>query len=149
MLIHDLSPSECADILRRSSIGRLACSHFDQPYIVPISFSFDAQRECVYGFSTIGQKILWMRENPKVCLEVDDIADKDHWTTVVILGRYAEIQQTPDEAEARKRAQQFFQARQQWWLPGAAKTSSRDHDAVVLYRITLDHVTGRRTAREQ
>src|SRR5262249_37750915 len=70
MLIHELTRTECTDILGRSSIGRLACSHFDQPYIVPISYSFDAEEDCVYGFSTVGQKILWMRENPKVCLAV-------------------------------------------------------------------------------
>ena len=149
MLIHELTRTECAQVLSRSYIGRLACSHLDQPYIVPISFSFDAEEDCVYGFSTIGQKIAWMRENPKVCLEVDDIADKDHWTTVVVMGRYMEIQQAPEEAEARKRAQRFFQQRKEWWLPAAARIPSIEHANMVLYRITLDRMTGRRTNREQ
>ena len=88
MLIHELSPTECAEVLGRTNLGRLGCSRFDQPYIVPIHFSYDAERNCAYAFSTIGQKIEWMRENPKICLEVDDIADKDHWTTVLVTGRY-------------------------------------------------------------
>jgi nitroimidazol reductase NimA-like FMN-containing flavoprotein (pyridoxamine 5'-phosphate oxidase superfamily) len=148
MLIYELTRAECAQILSRSHIGRLACARFDQPYIVPISFSFDAERDCVYGFSTVGQKIVWMRENPKVCLEVDDIADKDNWTTVVILGRYSEIHQAPEEAEARRRAQSFFQERKEWWLPAAARVTSVEHENMVLYRITLDRVTGRRTKRD-
>lgn len=50
---------------------------FDQPYVVPIHLSLDAERSCVYAFSTVGQKILWMRENPQVCLEVEEIRDKE------------------------------------------------------------------------
>ena len=34
-----------------------------------------------------------MRENPKVSLEVEEIEDKNSWTTVVVFGRYQEIHQ--------------------------------------------------------
>ena len=37
-----------------------------------------------------------MRENPKVCLEVEEIGDKSHWTTVLVIGRYEEIHQDPE-----------------------------------------------------
>ena len=67
-----------------------AAAGFYQPDVVPIYFSFDREELCVYAFSTVGQKIEWMRNNPKVCLEVEDITDKDHWTTVIVIGRYAE-----------------------------------------------------------
>ena len=87
-----------------------------------------------------------MRENPLVCLEIDDIQDKNHWQTVVIFGRYEEIQDSP-EAEARQRAEALFHQRQEWWLPAAAKVSSREPHAVVVYRIQIDRMTGRRAAR--
>ena len=131
MLIHELTPGECAAVLSRTHLGRLGCARFDQPYIVAIHFSFDAERNCVYAFSTVGQKIDWMRENPKVCLEVDEIADKDHWTTVLVIGRYQEIHRAPDEAEARRRAEHLFQQRQEWWLPGTAKMTSHEHHELV------------------
>ena len=82
MLVHELSATDCLEVLRRSDLGRLACAHNDQPYVVPIHFSFDAGRNCLYACSTVGQKIGWMRQNPKVCLEIEEFADKDHWTTV-------------------------------------------------------------------
>ena len=147
MLIQELTPTQCADVLQRNTVGRLGCSKEGQPYVVPISFSFDRDRGCVYSFSTVGQKILWMRENPLVCLEVDDIQDKDHWQTVVILGRYEEIQDSPEEAEARQRAEALFQQRSEWWLPAAAKVGPRERHAVVVYRIHIDRITGRRAAR--
>lgn len=149
MLIHELNRDQCREVLARSDLGRLACARFDQPYVVPIHFSFDAERNCVYGFSTVGQKIQWMRENPKVCLEIEEFVDKDSWTTVVALGRYEEIHQNPAEGEARQRAEQLFMARDEWWLPAAAKVPGREHHDVVVYRIQIDRLTGRRAARSR
>jgi len=145
MRIHELTPDECTAALNRLHLGRLACSHADQPYVVPIHFSFDAERKCVYSFATIGQKVRWMRENPKVCLEVDEIVDRDHWTSIVIVGRYEEIHNAPHEAEARRRAEQLFQQRAEWWLPAAAKVASTERPDVVVYRIQIERMTGRRT----
>jgi nitroimidazol reductase NimA-like FMN-containing flavoprotein (pyridoxamine 5'-phosphate oxidase superfamily) len=146
MLIQELTPAQCAEILQRNTLGRLGCSKDGQPYVVPIGFSFDRERACIYSFSAVGQKVLWMRENPLVCLEIDDIQDKNHWQTVVIFGRYEEIQDSP-EAEARQRAEALFHQRQEWWLPAAAKVGSREPHAVVVYRIQIDRMTGRRAAR--
>jgi nitroimidazol reductase NimA-like FMN-containing flavoprotein (pyridoxamine 5'-phosphate oxidase superfamily) len=149
MLIHELTSAECVEVLSRTHLGRLGCARSNQPYVVPIHFSFDVERHCVYSFSTIGQKIDWMRENPKVCLEVEDITDKDHWTTVLVTGRYDEIHQAPEETDARSRAELLFQQRREWWLPAAAKVSPREHPDVVVYRIQIDRVTGRRASRDR
>ena len=147
MLIHELTARECASVLARATIGHLGCSRDGQPYVVPISFSFDEEHGCVYGFSTVGQKVEWMRENPRVCLEVEDVADKDHWQTVIVFGRYEEIQDSPEEGEARQRADSLFQQRAEWWLPAAAKVGHRERHAVVVYRIHIDRVTGRSAFR--
>jgi uncharacterized protein len=147
MLIRELNAEQCREVLARTELGRLACSRLDQPYVVPIHFSFDAARNCVYAFSTLGQKVQWMRENPKVCLEIEEIEHKGSWTTVVAFGRYEEIHHAPEESEARRRAEQMFKARGEWWLPGAARLPGREHHDVVVYRIQLDRLTGRRAAR--
>lgn len=149
MLIHELSTEQCAEVLSRSWLGRLGCARANQPYVVPIHFAFDAERKCLYAFSLVGQKIEWMRENPRVCLEVEEVLDKDHWTTVVVMGRYEEIHVAPAEAEARRRAEQHLQQREEWWLPAAGKVPSREHQHMVLYRINIDRMTGRRAARER
>lgn len=147
MLIHELTPGECADVLRGTHLGRLACARDGQPYVVPIHFSYDDERHCVYGFSSVGQKVDWMRNNPLVCLEVEDISDKDHWQTVLVFGRYEEIQDSPEDADARGRALERFRARPEWWLPAAARVGSQERHAVVVYRVQIDRVTGRRAAR--
>ena len=148
MLIHDLTPEECREFVRRLNVARLACTRDDQPYVVPVSYSFDAARDCLYSFSAVGQKVAWMRANPRVCVEVEEIADDRHWTTVLIFGRYEEILDADDERDARDRAQQLFRLRSEWWLPGAARVTSHEHHAVVLYRITIERVSGRRASRD-
>jgi nitroimidazol reductase NimA-like FMN-containing flavoprotein (pyridoxamine 5'-phosphate oxidase superfamily) len=149
MLIHELSAEECAEIFTRAHLGRLGCAHNGQPYIVPISFSFDVERRCFYCFSLAGQKIAWMRENPKVCIEAEEIADKNRWTSVLAFGRYQEIGDSPADRDTRRRAQQLLEQRSEWWLPGAAKADSHEHHEMVLYRIDVDRLTGRRAVRDR
>jgi nitroimidazol reductase NimA-like FMN-containing flavoprotein (pyridoxamine 5'-phosphate oxidase superfamily) len=147
MLIHELTPNECREILKRTNLGRLACARDNQPYIIPIYFDFDG--DYVYSFATQGQKIEWMRANPKVCMEVDDIVDQFHWTTVVVLGRYEELPPGPDHEAARRRAQELFQKRPEWWLPGSAKLIAKEHHTPVVFRISVGRLSGRRAAREK
>jgi uncharacterized protein len=145
MIIHELTPSECRDCLARTTLGRLACAQANQPYITPIFFAFDGGDDCLYSFSTVGQKIDWMRQNPRVCLEIDEITDELNWATVVVFGRYEELTasgQTP----ALDRARALFERRPSWWLPAAGKLASgEEHGSPVVYRVRIEAATGRRT----
>src|SRR6185503_843374 len=105
MLIHELTEQQCKEVLARTNLGRLGCAREGQPYIVPISFSFDPEGHCLYSFSTVGQKIEWMRDNPKVCVEVEEIADQFHWTSVIVPGRYLEVRDARKAEDVRQRAQ--------------------------------------------
>ena len=148
-MIHDLTPADCRDVLSRVTLARLACARDDQPYVVPISLAYDVESNSLFSFSTIGKKVEWMRENPKVCVEVEDVADRFHWTTVVISGRYDEIADADEHADLRRRALGLFEHREEWWLPGAARLGPQEHPAVVVYRILIDRMTGRRAARDR
>jgi nitroimidazol reductase NimA-like FMN-containing flavoprotein (pyridoxamine 5'-phosphate oxidase superfamily) len=148
MLIHELTESQCKDVLARTNLGRLGCAREGQPYIVPISFSFDPEGHCLYSFSTVGQKIEWMRDNPKVCVEVEEIADQFHWTSVIVTGRYLEVRDARKAEDVRQRAQKLFQERQQWWLPAAANLATgKERAEFVIYSIRVQAISGRRTTR--
>lgn len=147
MVIHELAPADCAEVLSRASVARLACCRMNQPYVVPVSFVYDPRQVCLFCFSSIGKKVEWMRANPSVCVEVEDLEDRFNWTTIVIFGRYSELTQAPEHRDQRHRALNLFSDRSRWWLPGAARLSDSEHESVVVYRINIDHMTGRRTAR--
>jgi nitroimidazol reductase NimA-like FMN-containing flavoprotein (pyridoxamine 5'-phosphate oxidase superfamily) len=145
MLVHKLTAAECRDVLVRARLGRLACARYHQPYVVPVSVYFDPDDNAVYGFSNVGQKIRWMRENPRVCVEVEEIVSRHNWTTVVAIGRYYEIPKTAAAARFRRRAYELFEKQSEWWLPGAAKVAAGEGDTVsVVYRIRIGRLTGRR-----
>ena len=148
MLIRELTPQDCREIIRGTQVARLACAHHDQPYVVPVSYSFDAARDCLYCFSAVGQKILWMRDNPKVCVQFEEIHDKDHWATVLVFGRYEELLDSESDRDTRERALALFQTRDEWWLPGAAHLTASDRHAVIVYRIQIERVSGRRASRQ-
>ena len=69
MRITRISKEECTELLERASIGRLACSLGNRPYIVPVCFAYEPDQ--IYVFSTFGKKIEWLRQNPKICLQAD------------------------------------------------------------------------------
>ena len=148
MLVHKLTTAECRTVLAASRYGRLACARSEQPYIVPVSIYLDPDANFVYGFSTVGQKIRWMRDNPLVCLEVEQIVSRTKWTSVVAFGRYEEIPRTGPGDDLRRRATELFGKQVEWWLPGTATLSSGEqHTVPVVYRIRLGRMTGRRAER--
>jgi nitroimidazol reductase NimA-like FMN-containing flavoprotein (pyridoxamine 5'-phosphate oxidase superfamily) len=99
MLISEMSRQECRDLLARLSFGRLACAHANQPYIVPIYFAYEPDR--LRAFAATGQKVEWMRLNPLVCLEADEVRSHVEWSNVVVRGRYEELPDTPEHAKVR------------------------------------------------
>ena len=128
MLIQDMTREMSEDLLKRTHVGRLGCAQGSQPYVVPISFAY--HREFIYSFATIGKKIEWMRANPLVCVEADEIVSRHKWQTVVIFGRFQEL---PRHARIPSNTN------------GRARHIGEDHDLVGAW-LRQDAASGRRTA---
>ena len=103
MVIREMSEGECRKVLARARLARLACARENQPYVVPVYLAYEVTG-CLYGFTTPGQKVEWMRTNPLVCVEVDEIATYDQWVSVIVFGRYEELPETPASKGAHLRA---------------------------------------------
>jgi nitroimidazol reductase NimA-like FMN-containing flavoprotein (pyridoxamine 5'-phosphate oxidase superfamily) len=142
MLIREMTGEECRSALERAEIGRLACARGDQPYIVPIYFTYDDAH--LYGITTLGQKIEWMRSNPRVCVEIDERTNHYQWMSVVVFGRYEELPDEPDRSAVRRRALEVLQKREMWWQTACAAGESREQGAPILYRIHIEQMTGHR-----
>lgn len=148
MLVSEMQRKECEDIINRLNFGRLACARNNQPYVVPVYFAFVADPPRLYGFSTLGQKIEWMRSNPLVCIEVDEVRSHIDWTSVVLTGRYEEFPDRPEYAARRREAEAILEKRPMWWQTGFAAAQVRgrfDRDIPILYCIHVEEMTGRRS----
>jgi nitroimidazol reductase NimA-like FMN-containing flavoprotein (pyridoxamine 5'-phosphate oxidase superfamily) len=104
MVIREMSRTECLHVLAGSRLARLGCAQENQPYVVPVCLAYDEASECLYGFTTLGQKIEWMRVNPLVCVEVDEVTADDQWVSVIAFGRYEELPETTGSDDARLQA---------------------------------------------
>src|SRR5512141_2678607 len=113
MFIHEMTEAECHYALKHAHVGRLACTRDNQPYVVPMYFAYSENH--LYAISTVGQKIEWMRANPLVCVEVDNITSDDEWMSVVVFGHYEELPDLPEYKYAREQALTLLQRRSAWW----------------------------------
>jgi len=144
MLINEISDTECRDVLSRATVGRLACSHLDQPYVIPTYLAYDDG--WIYVFSTFGKKIEWMRENPKVCVEIDEVTAASQWVSIIANGRYEELAE-PQFTQERAHARKLLEKRHHWWLNALAERRLNMPDQsveAIFFRIHVDSVTGLR-----
>src|ERR1700687_1683702 len=145
MVIEEMTTKECREILTRISLGRLGCSYNGQPYVLPLYFVYENNN--LYGYTTEGQKTAWMRANPKVCVEIDEITNRFQWTSVVLFGRYRELPDSPPYTQDYKHARKLLAAVSRWWeIPHVSRAvKSKDELILIYFRVEIESVTGRRT----
>jgi len=144
MIVEQLSREECLKVLAEAPVARLACAAGNQPYIMPMHLAYHQApdgEDCLYGFTTIGQKVEWLRKNPLACVEVDEISGRSQWVSVVAFGRYEELPNIDEQSVGRAPerhapadphgpqaavsepfneqlfAHQLLEARAMWWEP--------------------------------
>jgi uncharacterized protein len=148
MLINEMTQPECNDFLSRASFGRLGCSLNDQPYVVPIYLAYETGY--VYALSTLGQKIEWMRKNPQVCVQVDEIASDTQWVSLIANGRYQELTE-PQYTDERDHARKLLEKRHRWWRTAMAERQLKSGDHLIealIFRISIESMTGLRAFDE-
>jgi uncharacterized protein len=148
MEIHEMTNEECNALLAHASVGRLGCSFENQPYVVPINFAYDSGY--LYVFSTFGQKVEWMRANPRVCVQTDQIQSESEWASVVVNGDYEELTE-PQYAAERRHAGSLLAKRYQWWLNALGERRMRVGDSSIeplFFRIRIRSMSGLRADDE-
>jgi nitroimidazol reductase NimA-like FMN-containing flavoprotein (pyridoxamine 5'-phosphate oxidase superfamily) len=96
-MIGKLTFEEIESLLRQQFVGHLGCQDKNIVYVVPVSYAYDGGY--IYCHSFEGQKVAMMRNNPKVCFQVDEMKDMANWKSVITWGNFEEID---GEMERRK-----------------------------------------------
>jgi nitroimidazol reductase NimA-like FMN-containing flavoprotein (pyridoxamine 5'-phosphate oxidase superfamily) len=148
MEINELTAQECNGLLEHASLGRLGCSFKNQPYVVPVYFAYDGRY--LYVFSTYGQKVKWMRANPTVCVQTDEIYCQSEWISVIVYGEYEELPEPQYSAE-REHASSLLGERYHWWLNALGERQMRVGETAIealFFRIRIRSMSGLRATGE-
>ena len=146
MVINKLTNEECESLLQKAALARLACALDNQPYVIPIYVAYD--KGSLYALSTIGQKIEWMRTNPRVCLQVDEIQNNEQWTSVIVNGHYQELPE-PQFSDERNHAKRLLGQRHRWWQAAMAERQMTAGEHLIdplFFRVRIDSMTGLRAS---
>ena len=135
-MIGELTAAEIDEILRRQRIGRIGSESVGHVQIIPIVYGYDGS--AIYGHSHFGRKIQYMRGNPEVCFEVEEVADPSEWRVIVLTGEYEELH----HAAERDHALGLIRT-QAGGGPFSEATYAEDPSDLVIYRIRITDRFGR------
>ena len=130
----ELSGAEIEEFLRGQRIARLGCHAGDETYIVPLIYAYEDG--VVVAVTTEGRKTAMLRENPRVCVEVDsyDVDGRGSWRSVIAYGTYEELAGDAIEPALSLLRERFARA------AGRAAEPREPGENVVVLRITLDEI---------
>ena len=144
-MIGQLSAPEIENLLHNEVIARIGCHANGHTYVVPVTYVYDG--DAIIGYSPDGLKLWMMRENPKVCVEVDHIEDASTWRSVIASGTFQELSgATADKALDKIKQHLSSRKVSTTAVPSHgldAHARSLNLKRFSLYRITLEQKSGR------
>ena len=146
-MVGKLSQQEIEAILKDNTWGHLGCNDGFNTYVYPVNFYYDGK--FIMCHSQVGAKIKIMRQNSRICLQVDEVISHTNWKSVMVLGYFQEIQ----DQQERYNAMKAFEDRQMrikrtdnYAVVDKEKenesTRSTKNLRPVIYRILIDEKTG-------
>jgi nitroimidazol reductase NimA-like FMN-containing flavoprotein (pyridoxamine 5'-phosphate oxidase superfamily) len=136
-MILEMSPSEIDEFVLSQKVGRVGCHVGGETYVVPVIFGWDGN--CIYVYTTEGKKVDMMRENQRVCFEIDEYLASGGWRSVIAQGMFEEL-----EGDDAGRALQIIAERVSSNRDSGNSRPRGEGRTPVAFRIRTSEVTGRK-----
>lgn len=132
-----LNTEDARKLFHTARIARLGCIVNGEPYVVPINCLLD--EDSLYSHSLSGLKISGLRENPRACVQVDEIENDLHWRSAIAFGKFEEITSQDERAEVLAMLLRRFPM-----LTPVESTIVLDgaEQRVIVFRIRIERMTG-------
>ena len=136
-MVNNLDSEQIEKLLQAARVGRLGCVVNGEPYVVPINYEF--RDGAIYGHSLPGLKISALRENPRACIQVDQIESDLRWQSALAFGDFEELQDGAQRQEALTRlmAKYPMMTPVEWSVVHDADTQD-----IIVFSINIDRRTG-------
>ena len=147
VLIEELDRQSCLDLLSHTHLGRLACWKGTRRAWCRL---FRLRRQLCLQLFDDRKEIEWMRANPLVCVEADEVVGPQKWTSVIVFGS---TRSCPIHLSGRKSAPPLSVCSDAGRC-GGNRPTQKGHPGrsaslePLFYRIHIDEITGRRATRE-
>ena len=131
-----LSNDEARKLFESAKVGRLGCVVNGDPYVVPINCLLEDNY--LYSHSLNGLKISALRDNPRACVQVDEIESPLNWCSAIAFGKFEEITNPNERAVILNKIFKVFPM-----LTPVEATLARDGLAqeVIVFRIRIERIT--------
>ena len=136
-MITMLDNQQAREVLQSAHLARLGCIVNGEPYVVPINCHLEG--ESLYSHSLQGLKINGLRENPRACVQVDEIDSDLNWRSVMAFGKFEEITDQDERTEILTKLLRDFPM-----LTPVESAIAEDGSPmeIVVFRIKIDRITG-------
>lgn len=78
-------------ILTNDYLGHLSYIYQNRPFVVPITYYFDGERNVIICYSAEGHKMNAMRKNNEVAFNVVDVDGLTKWKSVLVHGKFEQL----------------------------------------------------------
>jgi nitroimidazol reductase NimA-like FMN-containing flavoprotein (pyridoxamine 5'-phosphate oxidase superfamily) len=136
-MMRTLNTEEGRRLLKTARVARLGCIVDGEPYVVPLNCHLEG--DYLYSHSLPGLKIAGLRENPRACVQADDIESDLRWRSVMAFGKYEEITNPNERADILNKLLHKFSL-----LTPVESAIALDGAAaeVIVFRIRIERLTG-------
>jgi nitroimidazol reductase NimA-like FMN-containing flavoprotein (pyridoxamine 5'-phosphate oxidase superfamily) len=132
-----LSEEDARHLFHEARVVRIGCIVNGEPYVVPINCH--SEGDYLYSHSLNGLKIAGLRENPRACVQVDEIESDLRWKSAIAFGRFEEVTKSTERAGILTRLLHKFPM-----LTPVESAIAVDGAApeVIVFRIKIERLTG-------
>ena len=136
-MMKTLSDEEAHELFQNARFARLGCIVNGEPYVVPINCHI--RDDYLYSHSLPGLKISGLRENPRACVQVDEIESDLRWRSAIAFGKFEEITKQHERASVLNELLRRFPM-----LTPVESAIAADGVAseVIVFRIKIERLTG-------
>lgn len=136
-MMRTLSLEEARQLFEGAHVVRMGCIVNGEPYVVPINCLLEGDH--LYSHSLPGLKIVGLRENPRACVQVDQIENDLRWRSAIAFGKYEEVSKPNERAHVLSLLLRKFPM-----LTPVESAIAVDgySPEVIVFRINIERLTG-------
>ena len=132
-----LSDEDALHLFHQARVVRLGCIVNGEPYVVPINCHLEG--DYLYSHSLYGLKIAGLRENPRACVQVDEIESDLRWKSAMAIGQFEEVSKSSERADILAKLLRKFPMLTP--VESAIEIDGASPE-VIVFRIKIERLTG-------